>query len=302
MNRIDRLFGILLLLQARRKLRAEDVAEVYEITPRTVYRDMAALMELGIPILAQAGEGYSLMEGYFLPPLVFTSEEAQAVLLGIKMLEASGNHQSACQSARTKLHAALPPRLIRQVDPLVQVIEFYSEKRRFNLKDSRLLSLQQALQEQRVIHLSYQGWNEDHVQERTVEPIRLLFNNGIWYLMAFCRLRQAQRSFRLERIEKLRLLNERFTPRASAEEALAPPISVSLHVPTTSIRHVQERQHYALVGQETQTDGIVFHYRVHSLSEIQAWVLGWGTELTVLQPSELRQAIRQEAEKWLLRY
>ena len=89
MNRVDRLFAITLLLQARRKIRARDLAEKFEINKRTIYRDMAALSESGVPIVSTPGEGYELIEGYYLPPLLFTPSEAAALFLSAHFLIAN---------------------------------------------------------------------------------------------------------------------------------------------------------------------------------------------------------------------
>jgi predicted DNA-binding transcriptional regulator YafY len=302
MNRIDRLFGILLLLQTQRKLRAEDIAARYEITQRTVYRDMAALMQLGVPIVAQAGEGYSILDGYFLPPLVFTPDEAKAVFLGIKMLEASGNFQKEAADTIAKLQTAIPAQLHKQIAPLVQAIEFYSEKRRFDLYNPMLLTLQRAIQEKRVLHLSYLGWDETVALERQIEALRLMYNEGTWYLNAYCRLRQDMRSFRLERIQDLKLLQEKFSRDYQPPATEVPNLQVSIRFPSRSLQRVLERQHYGFVSELKEADASIFHYQIHSLSEIRAWVLGWGADVEVIAPEELRQEIRKEAEKWLLRY
>ncbi len=86
MNRVDRLFAILLLLQHKRRIRAHDLAESFEVSERTIYRDMEALSESGVPLYGTPGEGYELMEGYFVPPLLFTPAEANALFLSAKML------------------------------------------------------------------------------------------------------------------------------------------------------------------------------------------------------------------------
>lgn len=302
MNRIDRLFGILLLLQSKRKIRAEDIARKFEVTERTVYRDMAALMELGIPISAQTGEGYSLMDGYFLPPLIFTPEEAQALFLGIKMLESSGNLSKASADARTKLQTALSPRLLKQITPLVEAIEFFSEKGRYDLSNPHLRLFLQAIREKRCIYLGYLAWGNESKTERIVEPFSLTFGNGAWYLNAFCRLRQDIRSFRFDRIENLRLLDESFSADHEPKANPAPQQHVSVRFPQALLRRVYERQHYAFVSEEEIDADRIFHYQVHKLSEIRSWLLGWGADVEILTPLELRQSIREEAEKWLRRY
>jgi predicted DNA-binding transcriptional regulator YafY len=302
MNRIDRLFGILLLLQSRRKIRAEDIAVQYEITARTVYRDMAALMQLGVPIVAQAGEGYSILDGYFLPPLVFTSEEATALFLGIKMLEASGNLQHEAENVITKLRVAIPQRVHKQIAPLVQTIEFYNDKRRFDLHNPMLLTIQKAIYEKCVMNLKYLAWNEDTVLEREIEPFRLIYNGGTWYLNAYCRLRQDLRSFRLERIQSLRLLSEKFVREYPVKANDPPRLEVVIRFPQKLMRHVVERQHYSFTAEVKKGDESICYYQVHNLSEIFAWVLGWGADVEVIAPEQLRYDIRSEVKKWLLRY
>lgn len=200
MNRIDRLFGILLLLQTKRKVRAQDVAEKFEITPRTVYRDMSALMQLGVPIVAQAGEGYALLDHYFLPPLVFTPDEAKAIFLGLKMLQASGNFQQETTEATAKLKTALPNRLYSAIVPLLEAITFFSASRPFDLQNPTLITLQQAIEAQRVVFLRYLGYEELTPSERHIEPTHLMHHDGVWYVTAYCRLRRAMRSFRLEHV------------------------------------------------------------------------------------------------------
>ncbi len=201
MNRIDRLFGILLLLQSKRHIRAEDIAGKYEISERTVYRDMSALMQLGVPIISQAGEGYSIVEGYYLPPLIFTIEEAKAVFLGIKMLQSSGNLPEEAEEAITKLNTALPDRLMREIAPLIDKIDFLIEPGKYDLNTPYVVEIQQAIQQQQVLHIRYTGWGNKGTSERQIEPVKLTYGNKTWYIHAYCRLRNNMRSFRINRIE-----------------------------------------------------------------------------------------------------
>ena len=110
MNRVDRLFGILLQLQQRRRVRAQDLAARFEVNERTIYRDISALCEVGVPIAALPGEGYELMEGYYLRPLVFTPDEAGALSLAAQMFlnQASGRIAATGQAALAKISAVLP--------------------------------------------------------------------------------------------------------------------------------------------------------------------------------------------------
>src|SRR5215813_3304882 len=110
MNRTDRLLAILLELQAKGCQRAEDLASTFEISKRTIYRDMQALAESGVPVVSSPGQGYSLVEGYFLPPLHFTIDEATILLLGADVMAQSfdAQYQAAARSAGNKIQAVLP--------------------------------------------------------------------------------------------------------------------------------------------------------------------------------------------------
>lgn len=302
MNRIDRLFAILLQLQTRERLRAEDLAATFGISKRTVYRDMAALLEMGVPVVSLPGEGYELMPGYFLPPLVLTADEAAAALLGTQMLihQANGRLIPAAEQAKTKIAHALPARTRREVDHLTAVIQFYGETEAFDLDDERLIRLQQAALEGRVVHLRYFGQAREDLTERDVEPETLVFARGAWYLSGYCRLRQAARTFRLDRIESYRVLPETFVPRG-VERVERPAIAVCIRFTPVAARWARERQHYGFIGETAAGvgDDVIMSYEVRDLREIVPWLLGWGSAAEALEPEELRRRIAAEARKML---
>jgi predicted DNA-binding transcriptional regulator YafY len=298
MNRIDRLFGILLMLQMRPVIRAAEIAARYEISERTVYRDIAALLELGVPIIAQAGEGYSLPEGFYLPPLVFTPSEASALFLGVKMLAASGNLPVESGQVLHKLTAALPGRTLTAVTRQAEIIEFIMPKGQFDLNAPYLADLQTAILQHRLVHLHYHSQKEDAPTERDLEPLALSYSQGAWYVMGYCRLRQDYRSFRLDRVEKVALLRDQFEPRPMPNPVII-PVMVEIRFPVGQIRWVRERQHYGFLAERMDGDQhIIMTYQMQHIREIKNWLLAWGAEAEPLQPPELRQLIREELERW----
>jgi predicted DNA-binding transcriptional regulator YafY len=294
MNRIDRLFAILLALQTRRKVRAEDLARHFEISKRTVYRDIIALSEMGVPVVSLPGEGYSLMDGYFLPPLLFSVEEAAALVLGAKLLagQASGDLPRQATDAVAKITHVLPTTTQLEIEHLSQIIQFYLARNTFNLNEPALAMLQRAIREEHPVQLRYNGRYAEGVTERVVEPHYLTYADGVWYVNGYCRLRQGMRAFRLSRIENCRLLQEHFT-RRRVEEPQVSLLEVQVQFAPEDVRWVEERQHYAFARRE----GCVMWYLVHDLREIQSWLFGWGTRAEVLAPPALRAAIREEAKK-----
>jgi predicted DNA-binding transcriptional regulator YafY len=294
MNRMDRLLAMLLVLQRRKLVRAEDLAARFEISKRTVYRDVTALSEMGVPVVAQPGEGYSLMEGYFLPPLLFTPDEAAALFLGAKWLaaQATGKLPQSTEGALTKLAHVLPQQTLDEVGRFTDVLHFFIMQKPFNLDDPTLTDLQWAINERRAVQITYHSLQSDEITTRVIEPTELTYGDGAWYVTGYCRLRQGRRSFRLNRIEQYKLLTERFTPKTITTPP-AEVIMVKVRFAPAVLRWVQERQHYAFVRQE----GDCLIYQVHTQQEIQSWLFGWGTAVEVLEPETLRSAMRVEAKK-----
>jgi predicted DNA-binding transcriptional regulator YafY len=300
MNRTDRLFAITVMLQRRARVRAADLAETFGVSERTIYRDMAALNEGGIPIVSLPGAGYELMSGYTLPPLAFTPAEATALALGSRLLaqQAAGRWPASAETALAKIVAILPAAVRQQADRLTDIVHFVTPAARFDLDDPRLATLRQAIVERRVVWLRYHGRARDEATERAVEPTRLTYADGTWFLSAYCRLREGPRAFRLDRIEELELLAERFMPRAVDPPPAGEPSTVHVRVGARAARWVRERQHYAFVGEATDPDGdgVIMTYRPDAATELTPWLLAWGAAVEVLTPLELRAAIRREAQ------
>jgi predicted DNA-binding transcriptional regulator YafY len=211
MNRIDRLFGILTLLQSKKYVPAEKIAERFGISVRTVYRDIKALGEQGIPVSFEQHRGYFIVQGYFLPPVSFSSEEANALLLVQSMVsgftdQSIHKHYS---SALNKIKSVLK-------SSQKESLEFLDNNIRMQLPPcfvnnfEYLSLLQNAISQKRVIEMDYKNKNEV-VSKRDVEPIGLVFYAFSWHLVGWCHLRQEYRDFKLVRILKVRDKNLAFT-------------------------------------------------------------------------------------------
>jgi predicted DNA-binding transcriptional regulator YafY len=299
MNRIDRLFAILLTLQHKRRVRAQDLARQFEISKRTIYRDMSALNQMGIPIASLPGEGFELVEGFYVPPLMFKEEEAVALTLGLRLLtqQAAGSLTRSADSALAKIKVALPGQVRTRSEALTSIIGFITLGQRFDLDEPQLLVIQKAIQERRVVHLRYHGYQRDEVTEREVEPHQLFYSDGIWYLEGYCRLRKDIRAFRLSRIETLTALKETFLKRRAGKAGEQKKIAVKIRFSASTVRWVRERQHYGFQREEVSPNGVVMTYEVHTWSEIMGWILSWGDAAEVLSPKELRNSLRETAQK-----
>jgi len=307
MNRTDRLLGILLEFQARGELRAEDLARRFEVSVRTIYRDVEALCETGVPVVALPGKGYRLAEGYFLPPLSFTASEAAVLALGAEFLRTrvDSELQGTVATALDKLIGVLPADRREAVEHWRRELLFPGTGP--DDEAGRMARLRAAVRERRVVRLLYQPLRSAESGLRDVEPVSLVFLAEAWYLAAYCRLRRAPRLFRLNRIDRLEPLGERFTlearhamgPAQRAERARAPEARVRYNA--SVLRWVRERRHYLCLREESDAAGPVFVYALRDEEELLPWLLSWGSAAEVLSPPTLRQRLVREARAMLLR-
>ena len=235
MNRTDRLMAILLELQARTETRAEDLARTFEVSVRTIYRDVQALSETGVPVVATPGKGYRLMEGYFLPPLSFTPSEAALLLLGGEFVRERVDPElrRAADDALRKLAGVLSPE--RRAEIARRREELLFAKERPSAEDPRLAQIRIAIEEQQALRLLYHAHRRPVAEPREVEPVKLVYLADAWHLAGYCRRRQDTRLFRLDRIDRLELLDERFT--LAERHAVGPhPIDVWDGFPEARVR------------------------------------------------------------------
>lgn len=211
MNRIDRLFGILTLLQSKKYVTAEAIAEKFGISVRTVYRDIKALVEQGVPVSFEQHRGYFIVQGYFVPPVSFTSEEANALLLMESMVRGFADRSISTHytSALNKIKAVLRTNQKEGLELLDQNIKLQLPACFVN--DTDYLSLlQSAISGKNIVELEYQN-NKSEVSHRKVEPIGLVFYAFSWHLIAWCHMRQDYRDFKLVHILKVKSTGEPLT-------------------------------------------------------------------------------------------
>ncbi|MGN6527819.1 MAG: helix-turn-helix transcriptional regulator [Burkholderiaceae bacterium] len=208
MRRADRLFQIVQLLRGRRLSTAAWLADKLEVSLRTVYRDVADLQAQGVPIDGEAGVGYRLSAGFDLPPLMFTSTEAQALVAAVRLVQARLDRglAEAAEDALGKIVAVLPP-LARAA---AETLPLYSGRRAFDeVTAGSLATLRDAAVARRFVHFDYAD-ARGAATSRTVRPLACVDWEAAWTLVAWCEHRSAFRSFRLDRMRRLKALEERF--------------------------------------------------------------------------------------------
>ena len=310
MNRMDRLLAIVLELQGKRTRRAEDLAATFEVSKRTIYRDMEALCEAGVPLIAVPGRGYALIEGYFLPPLSFTEDEAAMLLLGSDFIARhfDAQYRLAAQSAGRKIEAVLPEKLGQQVAYLRSNILSISDETRH---PETVLQLRRAILEQKTVRFSYHTRFTDEGDSaesmRDADPYGLYFAADTWYLTAYCHTRQERRHFRLDRMRRLEVLEKTFArppdfhmERIETEEKRQIVIRALFDPAVTP--WVNESRSFYIAAREETAEGLLVTLRARHENEVLPWLLGWGGPVRVLEPPSLQNRLVEEARKIVEKY
>ncbi|MCT4590618.1 MAG: YafY family transcriptional regulator [Carboxylicivirga sp.] len=211
MNRLDRLTSILIQLQSKRLVTAGEIAERFEVSKRTIYRDIHSLRQAGVPIGEEEGKGYFMLENYHLPPVMFTMEEARALVTTSKILKyhTEDSLKQNYESALLKIKAVLS---LKDKDKLVFLNSRIGFQKPWAPSSLYLDSIQHAITESQKLRLIYQARGEERQTERVIHPYAVYFSGAVWSTIAFCELRQDIREFRLDRIKELTILQLQFSP------------------------------------------------------------------------------------------
>ena len=296
-------------LQSNGRQRAEDLAASFETSKRTIYRDIQALSEAGVPVISLPGQGYSLMAGYFLPPLSFSTDEATMLLMGADFISKSfdAQYREAAHAAGAKIDAVLPEKLRDEVRYLQDSICFVAINEPNRPGEAEMLQqLRSAIISRRTARFRYHtrftedGKGKQRVRE--ADPYGMLNAGGTWYMVGHCHLRRDTRIFRLDRVADLSILDKRFVrpPGFTMSEPEHPDernIVVRALFDKEIAPWVREARSYFVVEMADMPEGLLVTLRVRMESEIIQWLLGWGGSVRVLEPDSLRRRLAEEGQR-----
>ena len=305
-----RLLELLELLQARPLITGREISDRLEIDARTVRRYVEALQRLGIPVEGQrgVGGGYRIRPGYRLPPLMLTDDEAVAVALGVQAagrLGLSGSAEAA-EGALVKIHRVLPDGLRRRVEALEATLDFTSRARRSTpVRGDTVLLLADVIRRRRRVRGTYRAYSGDETR-RELSPHGLVVHSGRWYLAAHDHLRDDLRTFRVDRMRRLRAISEAAVDAPEGFDAVAYvstslarvpwrwEVEVLLELPVGEAA----RRVPATLAELIDEDGTtVLRMRVDSLDWMATILAGLGCGFEIRRPDELRTSVRELAER-----
>ena len=302
LNRIDRISALLVQLQSRPIVRASEMAERFNVSLRTIYRDMRTLSEAGVPICGNSGIGYSLVEGYRLPSLMFTKEEAMAFLTAEKIIEqlTDAQNSSYFRQGMDKIRAALRTADKKYLHDMDDTIAVYKSRNAKESLPNLLQIILSSINDRLVVEIDYTN-AEENKSKRSLEAVGVSYSHPRWYLSAWCHLREEYRMFRLDRISNIKTTDNEHTKEHPPLDSLlgydAPQCltEVVLHTDKEVSKHFADRCYYMGLTEEKElANGQVEQtYMAYSLEGLARWVLANADTTTVIKPVEIKDIINQ---------
>jgi len=311
MNRIDRLHAILIQLQGKKLVKAQEIAVKFSISLRTVYRDIRSLEEGGVPIIGEAGVGYQLMEGYRLPPVMFTEDEASALLTASKLMESLSDEKTSAHyaGALDKIRAVLRMREKDHMAGLDEHVAVVTHPAIVYKKPSELhlSKILKAIASTTVLDIQYTSVESGETRQRDVEPVGIYLQNGHWYLIAWCRLRRDYRNFRTDGIRKAQLTATVFTATHPPLQSFVNVMSakrqvqkVVIDVDPEVVKYFGDQKYYnGFVSQEEIGGKMRMTFLCGSLEGFARWFMLFGDHALIVEPVALTAEVTRLAENIL---
>lgn len=296
LKKLDRVTAILTQLQSKPIVRAQDLAKKFEVSVRTIYRDVKTLENAGIPIVGEAGSGYSLMDGYKLPPVMFTKEEVLSFITAEKLMQkflhqSLGNHyQTAMEKVRSVLKYS-DRNLIQNIENQIDIFN-YHPKPEDTIKNI-IPTILESIAEKHQLIIEYKSI-DSKISTRTIEVVGVFFEFNYWYIMAYCILRNDFRQFRVDRILQISKTQNPFLQEYGQindyrKNSSGNKTKVRLLVDKEIMNHlVNSKKYYGLTEEIETENGIEMTFETDWInSGFPRWLITFADFATVLEPEIL---------------
>lgn len=314
-NKASRLLTLILILQRQPGKKAAELAKELGISVRSLHRYLSALDDMGIPIYSERGPlgGFSLLRGYKMPPLMFSLEEAAAVSLGTSLVgELWGNlYQEPARSALVKIDNLLPDEQRAEVSWARQAM-VVSGLHRFNLDSmmNTLEILRRAVHDRKGIYINYLGNSQLQPTERQIDPYALVYRWGWWYVVGYCHLRAACRTFRVDRIQEMHTTDRLFIipddfdihQYLESEPRFVPQIKATILFNAEAQRLAHSIDFMGLSLQDQPDGTVLATFLAYDLDFAAQMIMSFGPLVKVVSPPELKKMVVEYAEQILINY
>jgi predicted DNA-binding transcriptional regulator YafY len=309
LNRFDRTLSILILLQSKKLVRAQEIADRFGVSLRTIYRDIKSLEAAGVPVIGEAGAGYTIMEGYRLPPVMFTKEEAGSFVAAEKLMQkfTDAGLGRFFESAMNKVKSVLKGKEKEWVAALEKQIWAEPSSELFNKNVPNALEiLFNSIGEQKQVFLLYHSLSSNQPEQRNIEPIGVFHENNHWYLLAFCHLRNDYRQFRTDRIQSIKNTEFPFSKEHGSIDDHRKKDSlynrqqrVVISVEKRIVRLINDdKKYYGFISQEEKEEEVeMIFMTAHSMEGLARWYLMFADYARIIEPETFKIKVREIMEK-----
>ncbi|WP_210150625.1 helix-turn-helix transcriptional regulator [Chryseobacterium scophthalmum] len=306
LKKIDRVTAILTQLQSKPIVRAQDLAKKFDVSIRTIYRDVKTLENAGIPIIGEAGNGYSLMDGYKLPPVMFTKQEVLSFITAEKLMQkfshqSLGNHY---QTAMEKLRSVLKhsdKNLIQNIENQIDIYN-YNPKTEDTIKNI-IPTILESIAEKHQILIEYKTV-DDKISTRTIEVVGVFFEFHYWYIIAYCTLRNDYRQFRIDRILSIvKTQNHYLQEYGQINDYRKTPNGnktiVKLLVDKKITGHLNNSKiYYGLIEEKETEKGVEMTFETEWINEgFPRWLITFADYAEILEPEFLKTTMKDLIQK-----
>ena len=301
-NRFDRIVAILIQLQSKRIVKAQELADRFDVSLRTIYRDIRSLEASGVPISSEAGVGYSIMEGYRLPPIMFTREEACSFVAAEKLMQkftdtSLGTHH---KSAMYKVKSVLRGKEKDWVSTLEAQILIDPSLTPFDENIPNALEiLFESIADKKQVFLKYHSLNAEKPSDRFIEPVGLFHENNFWYVLGYCHIRKDYRQFRTDRMLRIGRSHHPFTlEHGLLDEHLnkqpeRKKTKVVISIDKTIARYISAgRKQYGFVSEEVKKDKVLMTFMTSDIiNGFPRWYLMFCDYAEIIEPKSLKNRV-----------
>ena len=296
-KKIDRVTSILTQLQTKSIVRAQDLAEKFDVSIRTIYRDIKTLENAGIPVFGEAGSGYSLVDGYKLPPVMFTKEEVLSFITAEKLMQKFSHESldSHYNSAMEKVKAVIRNSEKNMVQNIENQIDVYTHRpEKPDAVKNIIPTILESIAGKNQLKIHYQNVR-DEASERIIEAVGIFYEINYWYMMAFCTMRKDFRQFRIDRILKIEKTQNLFLQNYGniadyRKKSDIKKVEVKLLVEKKIMPHlVNSKIYYGLTAEEDTENGMLLTFETEWIDEgFPRWLITFLDFAEILEPEYLK--------------
>jgi predicted DNA-binding transcriptional regulator YafY len=308
LNRFDRIIAIFIHLQSGQVIKAQSLADRFQVSLRTIYRDIRSLEISGVPISGEPGFGYSIMDGYRLPPVMFSVEEAGSFVAAEKLMQKFSDQKLAQFHAAAiyKVKSVLRGNARDRMASLESHIWINTGQQLFNehVPDALEIFLE-SMAEKKQVSLQYQSSDTEQISNRIIEPVALFNENNFWYIIGYCHLRNDYRNFRTDRITLINRTDKEFTrdhkdvennqqPHATTEKT-----EVVIRVDKKVMKYLNSsRKYYGFISEKVTGNKVEMIFMTNTECDALArWYMMFSDHAEIIKPENFRQKVMRIIEQ-----